>query len=323
MAKFSESIKKQINSKNDNEYNLKIQSLNKEIEELKEKAGSQNTFYLKLEDIKLINNIRSHIDQLGIEELEESIKSNGQLQPVLVTKDNYLIAGYRRYTALKKSGKPEILVHFYNKNYDEIKDEVKFLQFDENEKRKSLDNIDISILFNDCLKEGYTQTEICEIFKKAKSFVSSVVRIQNLHKTLIDYIREFQTYAFSYKKFTAINSSEDIEENNFYLKNRGIIGWKTLYNIAKHESLEAQKKAFLDTFKSRLSEEELKGKFFKGIYSESNKQNTKYDKAVKGFDSLKNILDEISKSNDLDISEVKEYLLKAEEILKKQLNSEK
>lgn len=322
MAKFSESIKKQINSKSDNEYNLKIQSLNKEIEELKEKADSKNTSYLKLEDIKPINNIRSHIDQLGIEELEESIKSNGQLQPVLVTKDNYLIAGYRRYTALKKLNKPEILVHFYNKNYNEIKDEVKFLQFDENEKRRSLDNIDISILFNECLKEGYNQAEICDIFKKAKSFVSSVVKIQNLDKTLINYIREFQTYAFSHKKFTAINFSEDIQENNFYLKNRGVIGWKTLYNIAKHDNLDAQKKAFLISFKNRLSEEELNNKYFKSVYLQLTKENDKYDKVVKGFDSLKNILEEVSKTKDLDLSEVKKYLLKAEASLKRMTKNE-
>lgn len=162
---------------------------------------------------------------------------------MLLTQDNYLIAGYRRYTALKELGKGNILVSYYDKKLDDIKDEIKFLQFEENEKRQSIDNFDISTLFNNCLKDGYTQQEISDIFKKSKGFVSSVIKLNNMDSELIKYIREFQLFAYSYQKFIAMNL-DNIQENKFYQKNKGIIGWLTLYTIAKHDNIEDQKKLF-------------------------------------------------------------------------------
>ena len=327
MAKdFLSAIKKQSDSKEESILNIKLAEQNKEIENLKsllENKSSGSEF--NINDIKLVDNIRTNIDNIGLEELKNSIVENGQLQPVLITNDNYLIAGYRRYTALKKLNAKKIYAHVYKKKYSELKNEIKVLQFEENEKRKSLDNIDISILFNNCIKEGMTQQEISETFKKSKGFVSSVLRIKNLNKALIDYIRELQIYAFSYKKFIAMNFDNNIEENKFYQKNRGIIGWQTLYNIAKYDDLSEQKKAFLRAFKNRLSEDELNSKFFGKEFNELSKlkNTTDYQVAIKAFDSLKGFIDSMDNVSDKEMNELKQHLLSAEEILLKLCNSEK
>lgn len=295
-----------------------INDYKKEIENLREviKKSNKESFIL-IDEIKLIDNIRSEIDQQSIEELKASIQTNGQLQAVLLTQDNYLIAGYRRYTAFKELGKEKILVNYYDKKYDEIKDEIKFLQFEENEKRQSIDNFDIATLFNNCLKEGYTQQEVAEIFGKSKGFVSSVIKLNNMDSELIKYIREFQTFAYSYQKFIAMNL-DDVQENKFYQKNRGVIGWLTLYTIAKHDKVEDQKTAFLKKFKNRLSEEELRGYYFIDEYKNMliDKENNKYTKAFKSIDSLKKSIEELAaQTENHNIMQVTDYILSAEKLL--------
>lgn len=306
--------------------------LTEKISELKEenkslqnilslKANTDNQVHMFIDKIKLIDNIRTEIDHAGIDELKASLQTNGQLQPVLITKDNYLIAGYRRYTALKEMDSKSISVFIYQKNYEDIKDSIKFLQFDENEKRKSIDNFDISKLFNDCLKEGYQQSDLSTIFGKSKGFVSSVLRLSSIHKPMIDYIREFQIYAYSHEKFIAMNSTpEKMKEDKFYQKNRGVVGWQTLYAIAKHDELPEQKKAFLRTFKNRLTEEELNSKYFKAEYQEliKTKDINKYQNALKSVNDLKNLVDNImeniDKSDYEDFNTIRNYLLATEEI---------
>lgn len=323
---FANEKREQINFNENKRLREDIDDYKKEIESLREKIKSNknksNT--ININEIKLIDNIRSEIDNESIEELKISLQINGQLQAVLLTQDNYLIAGYRRYTALKELGKETILVSYYDKKYDEIKDEIKFLQFEENEKRQSIDNFDISTLFNKCLKDGYTQQEISDIFKKSKGYVSSVIKLNNIDSGLISYIREFQLFAYSYKKFIAMNL-DDIQENKFYQKNKGVIGWLTLYSIAKHENAEEQKKVFLKKFKNRLSEEELTGPYFCDEYKSMliDKDDHKYSKAFSSFDILKKTIDDLAEhTQDSRIMEVTDLLLSAEELLIKMFGKE-
>ena len=57
---------------------------------------------VRVTDIILTNRIRKSTGDL--DGLRESIRSVGLLNPILIDMDNHLIAGYRRYEAIKQLG---------------------------------------------------------------------------------------------------------------------------------------------------------------------------------------------------------------------------
>ena len=83
---------------------------------------------MEIEKIKIGNRFRK--DTGSLEELKDSIKEIGLLQPIVIDEDNNLIAGERRLLAFKELGKKEIDVNIIN-----IKDSLKG-EFDENVVRK-------------------------------------------------------------------------------------------------------------------------------------------------------------------------------------------
>jgi DNA modification methylase len=78
-------------------------------------------------------------DMGDIDELANSIKAVGLIQPVIVTRENKLIAGERRLRAMKKLG-IVFLVHgktfIYNDEMDSLK--IRAMEIEENVKRKQL-----------------------------------------------------------------------------------------------------------------------------------------------------------------------------------------
>lgn len=255
--------------------NKQRQNLEFENKQLKEKISNQelklqelrdvikqedNNDSLKIDvhiyDIKTITNIRKiDISDPAFIELKNSIQKYGQLQAILLSKDNFLLAGYRRYTALKELNSEYIKCIYYEKNLDELKDILEVLQFEENEKRQNLDNFEISEIFNSYLEKGYKQTDIAKLFNKKKQYISNIIKLINIDDYFKDYIKEFQSFGFSYDKFKDI---KDPNSHNFLQKTKGtIIGWNLLYKIACEQDFESQKKVFLSLFKNRLSDEEL------------------------------------------------------------------
>jgi len=67
---------------------------------------------IKISDIQINERVRK--DFLNIDDLADSIKELGLLQPILISNDNQLIAGHRRYLASEKLGLTEIECHKIN-----------------------------------------------------------------------------------------------------------------------------------------------------------------------------------------------------------------
>jgi ParB/RepB/Spo0J family partition protein len=330
MAKkdFAASINKQFEQKTSSQAHDTIAQLEKEnyqliarVREYEKKKDLTDSVKVSLDEIITVSNIRDNLDFEEIERLAANIKELGQLQPVLLTKDNHLVSGYRRYTAVKSLGEegPGFLYALkLDKNYDEI-DSLLFLkiQYAENENRRSLDNFHLSKLFNELKVSGKNQMEISEIFGKSKGTVSSIIAIKNIHPELAKLIKEFQIYAWSKKKFLAKNQ-EELNQDKFYHTGKGIIGWQPLYAIAKNDNVMDQKKAFLKLYKNRLTEEELQSDFFKT----ANKAVSK-DKTVKPAEmlkSLKSMSESILGIKGLpkeELAEAKSYLEKLQKILQK------
>lgn len=80
------------------------------------------------------------------DDLQKSISAIGQINPLIVNSNNELIAGGRRYSALKKLGYQKVKVIVVNKN--ELEEEL--LSIDENLVRRALSDVE----FDACLRRA-------------------------------------------------------------------------------------------------------------------------------------------------------------------------
>lgn len=123
---------------------------------------------------------RKNFDEDALEELAESIKQFGLLQPILVQdrKTYYeIIAGERRWRAAKKAGLKEVPVIIKNLTEQEIVE----ISLIENIQREDLNPIEIALslqrLLNEC---NITQENLAEKVAKSRSVVTNYLRLLKL-----------------------------------------------------------------------------------------------------------------------------------------------
>lgn len=150
----------------------------------------------KIHKIKIIeiepnrNQPRRKFDNESLEELSESIKRYGIIQPILVIKkDNYyeIVAGERRWRAAKKAGLSEIPCIITNE--DERKN--KEIALIENIQREDLNPIDKARGFKLLIEEYHlTQQELADIIGLSRCTVTNCLRILNLDERVIALVQE-------------------------------------------------------------------------------------------------------------------------------------
>ena len=133
---------------------------------------------------------RKHFNEESIEELAESIKRYGLIQPIIVTKkDNYyeIIAGERRWRACKKAGIKEVSV-IVREDDEKRNKEIALI---ENIQREDLNAVEkamaIKVLMEEC---SLTQQQVSEVLGKSRSAVANTVRILNLDKRVLELAKE-------------------------------------------------------------------------------------------------------------------------------------
>lgn len=126
---------------------------------------------------------RKYFAQDALQELAESIKQHGILQPLVVKPSIHIagaytiIAGERRYRAAKQAGLKEIPVIIHEV---ELK-EAFILALTENMQRESLNPLEeAQALYS--LKEhfGFTQEELADTLGKHRSTIANLLRLVNL-----------------------------------------------------------------------------------------------------------------------------------------------
>ncbi len=133
---------------------------------------------------------RKHFEEEALEELAESIKRYGLIQPIVVTKkDGYyeIIAGERRWRASKKAGLKEIPAIVREDNERKNKE----ISLIENIQREDLNAVEKAMGMK-LLMEDYslTQQQISEILGKSRSSIANTVRILNLDKRVLELAKE-------------------------------------------------------------------------------------------------------------------------------------
>ena len=133
---------------------------------------------------------RMRFNPESIDELAQSIKETGVIQPIVVVPegDNYkIIVGERRWRAAQKAGLKRIpaLVRTIPK---ERQLEVSLV---ENLQRESLNPLEVAIVFQRMMEElGFTQEEVADKVGKDRSSVANYLRLLLLPQQVQEYLSE-------------------------------------------------------------------------------------------------------------------------------------
>ncbi|MEE0410027.1 MAG: ParB/RepB/Spo0J family partition protein, partial [Clostridia bacterium] len=130
------------------------------------------------------NQPRHSFDNDKIEELAESIKEHGVIQPIIVVRndDRYkIVAGERRWRAAKKAGLKEIPAVI--RNYSEF--EIAQIALIENLQRENLNPIEEALGYQTLMnKFSMTQEDVSDKIGKSRSAIANAVRLLSLDEPI-------------------------------------------------------------------------------------------------------------------------------------------
>lgn len=137
------------------------------------------------------NQPRKNFDEEKLNELAESIKNYGIIEPIVVRKVGpvhyEVIAGERRLRASKIAGLSEVPVII--KEYSD--DERKIITLLENVQREDLNTVEKAFGYKALIDEfNLTQDEVAEKVGKSRSAVTNTLRILSLDEKLLDMIKD-------------------------------------------------------------------------------------------------------------------------------------
>jgi ParB family chromosome partitioning protein len=140
---------------------------------------------VEIEDIKAgTYQPRKSFDTESLYELADSIKRNGLIQPIIVTKSDSgytIIAGERRWRASKIAGLRNISVIVKNLHDKEMLEYALV----ENIQRKDLNVVEEAEGYLRLMGEfGYTQEELSIIIGKSRSHVANILRLNTLPNSI-------------------------------------------------------------------------------------------------------------------------------------------
>jgi ParB-like partition proteins len=136
---------------------------------------------------------RKKFDEVSLEELTNSIRENGIIQPIIVRPSSdeenkfEIIAGERRWQAAQYAGLHEVPVVVINV------DNLKSLEFAivENVQRKDLNPIEEAEGYKRLIDEfRYDQDKVSKFIGKSRAHISNCLRLLNLPQEIIEFIIE-------------------------------------------------------------------------------------------------------------------------------------
>ena len=128
---------------------------------------------------------RKEFSEEKIQELAQSIKENGLIQPIIVRKSPVLgyeiLAGERRYRASIVAGLSEVPVIV-----KQLSDQDMMLHsIIENLQRENLNPIEEAKAYQSLIDKGFTHTEIAEKMGKSRPYITNLVRLLVLPKHIL------------------------------------------------------------------------------------------------------------------------------------------
>ncbi len=136
---------------------------------------------------------RKNFDEENLNDLVNSIKERGVIQPIIVRKSNTdnskyeIIAGERRWLAAQKAGLHDIPVVVTDA------DDLKSLEFAivENVQRHDLNPLEEAQGYKRLIDEfAYDQDKVSKFIGKSRSYISNSLRLLNLPKEVLDFVEQ-------------------------------------------------------------------------------------------------------------------------------------
>tara|TARA_B100000427_G_scaffold42649_1_gene31220 strand:+ start:584 stop:1435 length:852 start_codon:yes stop_codon:yes gene_type:complete len=239
---------------------------------------------------------RKVFEKESLEELTNSIKERGIIQPIIVRKSENIIdkfeiiAGERRWQAAQKAGLhkvPALVIEA---------DNLKSLEFAivENVQRKDLNPIEEAEGYKRLIDEfSYDQEKVAKFIGKSRAHVSNCLRLLNLPQKIIEYISNEKISQGHAKILVGVENAELLAEK--------IISKKL--SVRQAETLVRFTKSTKSTFKKNKDsniqdiENQLMEKIGMRVYVTNNKNNSgtltfKY----KGLDQMERLI-QVIKNN--------------------------
>ena len=156
---------------------------------------------------------RKHFDKENLEELTNSIREQGVIQPIVVRPDKALdgkyeiIAGERRWLASQNAGLHEIPVVILNV------DDVKSLEFAivENVQRQDLNPIEEARGYQKLVKDfNYNQEKLSKFIGKSRSYIANSLRLLGLPSEVLVMVETGDLSAGHARSLIGINNSLEL-----------------------------------------------------------------------------------------------------------------
>jgi len=156
---------------------------------------------------------RKNFDENNLEDLSNSIKERGVIQPIIVRRSNSevtkyeIIAGERRWLAARKAGLHDIPVVVTEA------DDLKSLEFAivENVQRHDLNPLEEAQGYKRLIDEfSYDQEKVSKFIGKSRSYITNSLRILTLPNSVLQYIEEKKISAGHAKILVGLDNAEFI-----------------------------------------------------------------------------------------------------------------
>ena len=158
---------------------------------------------------------REHFDEKKLDELVNSIKKNGIIQPIAVREDKVdpgrfeIIAGERRWRAAQKAGLHDVPIIILDLNDNESL-EVAIV---ENIQRDDLNVIEEAKGYQRLSEEfGYDHEKIAKFMSKSRSHISNTLRLLTLPADVVAMIEEGTLTAGQARPLIGLSNATNIAE---------------------------------------------------------------------------------------------------------------
>lgn len=167
--------------------------------------------YIDINDIKPNSaQPRLNFDEAKLNELAESIKTNGVIQPLIVRESagGYeLVAGERRWRASRKAGIKSVPCII--RDFDDRQNAI--VAIIENMQREDLNPIEEAIgLKSMTEKYGFTQEQVSSSLGRSRTYIANSIRLLNLPEDIQQYVSSGQMSAAHGR--TIINISDKVKQ---------------------------------------------------------------------------------------------------------------
>lgn len=193
------------------------------FDDVKKEDNKDGVLFIPLE--KIISNPnqpRKDFSQEKIQELAQSIKVNGLIQPIIVRKNGnkyQIVAGERRFRAcvlLKSKEIPVIVKEFDDKETTKI-------ALIENIQRQDLNPIEEALAYKGLIEEhGLKQAELGDILGKSRSAITNALRLLELPEEALKMIRQGSLTMGHGRALLPLENKKKILESAAEILDRGL-----------------------------------------------------------------------------------------------------